>query len=224
MKLDKKAIQNTANALRAVLEELEGLLQLSGDAHYLPAIVYTLDIESGDAFGNYNALKTLGYETDEIEKKQHKLLEHLIHPEDQHLLDDILAFFRENRGDFWVSAVRLRESRKIYHYFTISAIGYEKNQDRIRRAVVVLTDITHFIETDKQFRGLVNQEILSSISKREKQIIKLIAQGYRNVDIANELDIRVPTVETHRKNIYKKLKLRNTADLITFAHENRLLD
>jgi DNA-binding NarL/FixJ family response regulator len=63
---------------------------------------------------------------------------------------------------------------------------------------------------------------LERLSTRETQVLKRIAEGQRNRQIAAELAISVKTVEKHRANLMRKLKLHNTAALTTFAIEHRL--
>lgn len=62
------------------------------------------------------------------------------------------------------------------------------------------------------------------LSKRETDIIKLIAQEKTTKEIAKELFISENTVETHRKNILSKLNVRNTAGVIKYAMQNGILD
>ncbi len=69
-----------------------------------------------------------------------------------------------------------------------------------------------------------NQKLRSQIrvcqlSKREKQIIELIAKGMADKKIADVLFVSTNTVRTHRKNIYRKLELKNAADATRFASE-----
>jgi DNA-binding NarL/FixJ family response regulator len=61
-----------------------------------------------------------------------------------------------------------------------------------------------------------------SLSAQEKQIIRLIIEGKTSKEIANSLFISKSTVDTHRKNINKKLEISNSSSLIKFAHENNL--
>jgi DNA-binding NarL/FixJ family response regulator len=61
------------------------------------------------------------------------------------------------------------------------------------------------------------------ITKRETEIIKLIAQGLQTHEIAGKLFLSTHTVNTHRKNILNKLGLNNAVELVNFARENRLL-
>lgn len=57
------------------------------------------------------------------------------------------------------------------------------------------------------------------LSRREIQILSLIAEGYTTKEIAGKLFISVLTVETHRKNLLTKLNARNMASLIRIAAE-----
>ena len=62
------------------------------------------------------------------------------------------------------------------------------------------------------------------ITKRELTIIKLIAQEMTNQEIADKLDNSPMTIITHRKNLLRKLGVKNTAGLIKYAVQNGLLD
>ncbi len=56
-----------------------------------------------------------------------------------------------------------------------------------------------------------------TLTSREKEIVQLVAIGYKNREVAEKLGIAVKTVETHRANIMNKLALRNIAELIRYA-------
>ncbi|UTW66881.1 response regulator transcription factor [bacterium SCSIO 12643] len=60
------------------------------------------------------------------------------------------------------------------------------------------------------------------LSKRELEVIGLVAQGYSNKQIAEEMFLSVHTVLTHRKNLMSKLGLKNTAGLVIYAVQNGL--
>ncbi|HEV9037892.1 MAG TPA: response regulator transcription factor [Puia sp.] len=62
------------------------------------------------------------------------------------------------------------------------------------------------------------------LTKREKEIVRLIAEGLTNAQISRVLFISVDTVDTHRKNLYTKLNVNNTALLIRYAIENGLIE
>jgi len=64
---------------------------------------------------------------------------------------------------------------------------------------------------------------MKTISNRELQILLLIADELTMIEIANNLYISLETVKSHRKNLYEKLSVRNTAGLIRRAFELRIL-
>jgi DNA-binding NarL/FixJ family response regulator len=57
----------------------------------------------------------------------------------------------------------------------------------------------------------------AALTKREMQVMEMIARGMTNREIARDLEISVKTVDTHRGHIIKKLGVRNNADLTRFA-------
>lgn len=64
----------------------------------------------------------------------------------------------------------------------------------------------------------------NQISKRETEVLKLIAQGNSNEDIADKLNISATTVRTHRSNLITKTGCTNTASLVMYAIKNKLVD
>lgn len=61
------------------------------------------------------------------------------------------------------------------------------------------------------------------ITRREKEVLMLIAKGLTNKEIADKLFISTTTVDTHRKNLLAKFQVKNTASLISLATQNELL-
>jgi DNA-binding NarL/FixJ family response regulator len=57
----------------------------------------------------------------------------------------------------------------------------------------------------------------NTLGKREKEVLKLIAEGQRSAAIAAQMGIAVATVEAHRRNILRKLQLHSVADLTRYA-------
>jgi len=79
------------------------------------------------------------------------------------------------------------------------------------------------LETEKK-QSLNNGNIwIEKLTKREIEIIKLIALQMNSSQISEKLFLSYYTVKTHRKNILQKLELKNTAGLIEFANKNNLL-
>ncbi|MEO6302466.1 MAG: response regulator transcription factor [Bacteroidia bacterium] len=64
---------------------------------------------------------------------------------------------------------------------------------------------------------------LPLLTKREKQVLELIAEGFTNQQIADKLFLDVTTINSHRKNMLTKFNLNNTASLIKFALTNNFI-
>jgi DNA-binding NarL/FixJ family response regulator len=58
---------------------------------------------------------------------------------------------------------------------------------------------------------------------KELEVIRLIAEGYCNNDIASKLFVSTKTIERHKTNLFKKLNLPNSASLINYAIKNNLI-
>lgn len=63
----------------------------------------------------------------------------------------------------------------------------------------------------------ITAELIKSLTTQEKTILKLIADGLQTKEIASNLHISNHTVQTHRKNMYKKLNLNTISDLVKLS-------
>jgi len=68
-----------------------------------------------------------------------------------------------------------------------------------------------------------NTGTYETLSEREKEILSLIAKGYSNKEIAEQLVISVKTVETHKSNVMEKLGLKTRPELVKYALKKGLL-
>jgi DNA-binding NarL/FixJ family response regulator len=80
--------------------------------------------------------------------------------------------------------------------------------------------IEGYVEGKKTLKPRTSWETLT---QREREILKLIAEGYRNKEIADDLCISVKTVEKHRANLMEKLNLHNVQALTAYAIEKGLV-
>lgn len=80
----------------------------------------------------------------------------------------------------------------------------------------VLNELEHFSHLKKE-----NEE--TNLTTREIEIIKLIEKECSNKDIAAQLFISERTVETHRKNIFRKTKTNSVIGLVKYAYEHKLI-
>jgi two-component system response regulator NreC len=72
-------------------------------------------------------------------------------------------------------------------------------------------------------KTLESKSTWETLTQREREILKLIAEGNKNKEIADYLCISLKTVEKHRANLMKKLDLHNAAALTTFAMEKGVI-
>jgi two-component system, NarL family, invasion response regulator UvrY len=73
-------------------------------------------------------------------------------------------------------------------------------------------------------KGAGNRSTLDSLSNRELQVLRRLAMGHTNHEIAEAYGISTKTVDTYRLRLLKKLNLRNNAELSRFAIQNKLID
>jgi len=73
-------------------------------------------------------------------------------------------------------------------------------------------------------KGAQGQSSLDSLSMRELQVLRRLAMGHTNREIARAYHISIKTVDTYRSRLLKKLDLRNNAELSRFAIQNRLIE
>lgn len=103
--------------------------------------------------------------------------------------------------------------KKDTHKELLSAIHDVKNGK-----VYLSSDVNKMLITN-----LHNPDEGKLLTDREREILKLIAKEYTNKNIAEELFISERTVETHRKNIFRKTGTNSLVGLIKFAYANNLI-
>jgi DNA-binding NarL/FixJ family response regulator len=107
-----------------------------------------------------------------------------------------------------------------------------KNSDKrtIIRAIETVMDGEEFL--DETIKNILLKESITGqrrsiyeipLTKREKELVKLIAEGYSSQEIADQLFISLRTVETHRLNINQKMGVKNTAGLLKEAGNRGLI-
>lgn len=74
------------------------------------------------------------------------------------------------------------------------------------------------ILSEQMLNGDQTNPDINNLSDREMQIVRALKEGLSSKEIASELNISLKTVEVHRHNILKKLKLKNTVSLINFIN------
>ena len=123
----------------------------------------------------------------------------------------------------------------LYHSISAGADGYLLKEDsdvellsaidKIRNGETYVTrilsgELAEDLSQIYQGKRPIPQE---SLTIREREVLKMISEGKSNNETANLLNISVRTVENHRANIMKKLKLKKTADLVRYAVKEGLV-
>ncbi|MCM1490942.1 MAG: LuxR C-terminal-related transcriptional regulator [Muribaculum sp.] len=84
----------------------------------------------------------------------------------------------------------------------------------------------NLISSKKDEEGIreSNPPAVDTLSSREREIVKLVAKGFSNKEIADKLCLSFHTVTTHRRNISEKLNIHSTAALAIFALVHKIID
>ncbi|WP_428267780.1 response regulator [Haliangium sp.] len=134
--------------------------------------------------------------------KKTKILILSMHADEQYALRTL----RAGANGFISKGARLDELLK--------AITEVKNGNRYLPDKIAQSFAERHIQPD------VETPLVELLSKRESQVMRYLARGMTNREIADLLKISVKTVDTHRAHVLKKLQLRNNSDITRFAIQN----
>ena len=164
----------------------------------------------------------LGIEPEYVEAKQ---------------LEDILYGATSERNDYLILHHKLLEKPKANYFNTILRdfkgnvllIGDDKMEHNFHDHIILPTDSeTETLEKLQNFfygiTGDEPEEDNRILSAREIDILKEVAQGYSNKEIADRLFISINTVITHRKNLTEKLGIKTISGLTVYALMNNLIN
>ena len=123
------------------------------------------------------------------------------------------------------------EAEYLYHALRSGARGYllkSASPDEMIKAVQAVADGGTYVSPkmmEMLSQGLPEDlKATQQLSSRELEICRLLAKGYTNREVAEQLFISIKTVEAHRSKIYSKLGLKSRADLVSFALRHKMLD
>ncbi len=137
-------------------------------------------------------------------------------------VDEIVTYFQQ---------VRSSENEPFRWFASASKIILQDKEGKPLLGITTALpiDTTHFftpkIERLIQENSFLRQNhgLFASLSKREKEVLRCLAQGLNSQQIADELFISEATVKTHRRNIRTKLNADSTLDLMKFAQAFNLI-
>ncbi len=183
----------------------------------------------------------LGYTQDEF---TFELSVNFFHPEDYEIITRLiqaaLIFATENNITKEVAfLVTYRLRHKDGHYIRVlrqSTTFENDTEGKIISNLSMLTDISFLSTSNKvdwrfdapgldkdKFKKYVTQQYADFFSTREIEVIKLLKQGLKSLEISKELSISKNTVDTHRRKILRKSHCKNTVDLLNFCTQYGLL-
>ncbi len=195
----------------------------------LNAIVLVFDLNKFRViWANDQYKKVLGYRK-KSKSRPEDVLE-LYHPEDKDLLFQMKKFFLTNRKSTFTAFYKFRNSVGKYLWlFTSARVFRYSEKEEVFEVLAISIDFTQQLTYHKNIKLLtqeklqeVNKKYIEKITDREQQIVKYFANGFKTREIAEILGISFHTVNNHRKNILRKLELKNLAALVNFAVDNGL--
>lgn len=190
------------NAYDIVGEAEDGLDAIRLALHTKPDLML-LDI-SMPRLSGFSAIKDIKLQNPEI-----KILVLTIHESDEYILE---AF--ESGGDgYCVKNASLDE--------LIVAIQSVLDGKTYISPGVASNVMEGYLEGRKKMK---TTSIWDTVTQREKEVLKLLAEGYMNKEIGDLLNISVKTVEKHRANIMSKLDMHNVSALTAYAIKKGLVD
>lgn len=126
------------------------------------------------------------------------------------------------------------ENQYVVRAIEAGAMGYITKQSAPEHLVNAITKVyngSRYLTSDaaealvlRVAKGHRDRSPLDSLSTRELQVLRRLAMGHTNREIASAYNISIKTVDTYRFRLLKKLNLRNNAELSRFAMQNGLIE
>ena len=104
----------------------------------------------------------------------------------------------------------------------ISAIHRIVNGEEYYSPAVASIMMKNYVNKAQKKSNLETKTV-ESLTTREREILKLYAEGYSNQEIADKLCISNRTVDAHKNNIMQKFEFKSTVDMVKFAIKNNIV-
>lgn len=184
----------------------------------------------GEASNGVEALEFL----EKNAAKTHVMLLDITMPE----LDgfEVAKVVKKKYSDLKVLALTMHnEESYITKMIDVGVHGYvlkDSNLDDLSSAIKTILDDKPYYSSDVSavmINSLMNKDkqkdnnAIDNLTEREKEIIHLISDGYKSSEIADKLELSTRTIEVHRRNLMKKLEVKNTAELVSYVLKSKLI-
>ncbi|MFY0253321.1 LuxR C-terminal-related transcriptional regulator [Chitinophaga sp. 30R24] len=215
-------LQKENEHLRNRIHWLESIL------HHVPAMICSYDNNNkAVTWCNDRLAEAVGFTSAEMAGMGIDFFKHIMHPEDFKMAAVAQQSFFNNKKQFGGLA-RIRKKGEIDYRWLFGLevpFTYDKN-GRVVEIICAFLDLTNAIDTNVQLSEALsaisrrqNENLFNKLTTREKDVLSMAVKGLNNKEIAQALNLSRYTVETHRKNIRLKLKVRNTSELLAIARK-----
>ncbi len=211
MLVDDHAI--VRDGIRLLLEQVEGF-QIIDEAGSGEEAIEKLKINTPDVVLMDISLPGMtGIQTTQAVTKQHKTVRVLMlsmHNNEDYILRSVEAgamgyILKDSSSDEMVKAIRAVAAGEKYYSSPVATIILNGYMQQLKKGE----------------KSPLNRR--SKLSKKEKEILTYLVDGLSSREIAEKLTLSVRTVDNHRANMMRRLQVRNAAELVKMAMEEKLL-
>lgn len=216
---EKNALHDEENTfLKRVFESINAAVYIINEKNKISWANSKLKVITGFSLQEINEMGFLDY------------CQKYFHPEDVDLYFECTSHVKDKPGDDFNGIFRLIDKEGILKRIVFSARITQRFPDRsFKEAILCAIEIPEDFNTEKQVEMILKENIraiqnnlIQNLTPREKEVFYCITDGLSTKEISVDLGISFHTVESHRKNIFRKLKVNSTPALINLTKANYL--
>lgn len=201
--------------------------QILNDAGCLGIIMFRFDLQSKClVWVSENVRDILGYDPDIIRHWTRRDIKEAIHPADECVFKHYLTFLLGIESAPFRSLIRIRDHSGKYMCFAGSSASLKEacvgRRHEVTGVLLHIEDMRFALQlkTSNSDNHLTEKpSVLDSLTRRELEVLSYFARGYHCREISEKLNLSFHTVDTYRKTLLRKLKMRNIAAMTAFAGE-----
>ena len=204
----------------------------------LPGLIYINEVGKAgvensmrNVYLNRYAVEITGYSREEADSLGSEYFRKVLHPDDYEVINQSVDLLLKIDSDIiYGGAYKFKPKGKDYIWMLARTRVFKRKADgtpyQYLNTAIQLDEEFHaqnqIYALLKENRRLVNEINVLKLTKREREVLKLLADGHSAKKISHKLNVSESTVISHRKNMLKKLKMHSIASLVNFAVENGL--
>jgi DNA-binding NarL/FixJ family response regulator len=180
---------------------------------------------------NKYALDNTGYTREEVDELGPDYFRKILHPDDFEVATLSIEHLKNiNDEEVFGGPYKYMPKNKDYKWLIGMSRVFKRDKEGNPRdflnAAINFNEEFHthhqIIDLLKENKRLLNENTVLKLTRREREVLKLIANGDCAKKISRKLNVCELTIISHRKNMLKKLNMHSTATLVNFAVENGL--